>query len=301
VSENGPDAESRRGDGRGRGTVDRGRTDDQSVTPAERVQRLRAENERLRREYQRSRRVEYDRTAAGLAVLGVVGVAAGAALPIVREVLLVLGGIGLFAAVLTRFLAPEQFVPLDVAEGLYDATAETRADLVAELELAGDPRYVPTTEGVRLFVPRRDGASLPEAEALRSTLVVPDDSRRGVAFSPAGETLFDEFRWTLDGSLGESPGAVAARLADGLTEGLELVERASVDVDAAGRRVSMRLSGVPFGSVDRFDHPVVSFVGVGLATGLDTTVSVADARLDEDDALVAYTWDAATDGDEADA
>ena len=276
---------------------------DQMTMASERVQQLRAENGRLRREYQRAKRVEYGRTAIGLAAVGVVAVGGAALFPSVREVLLIIGSIGLFSAVLTRFLTPERFLPVDVAEGIYDSVDDTRGALVAELELVGDARYVPTEgPGVRLYVPQREAASLPDSADLQSTLVVPeDDDRRGVAFSPSGKTLFREFRRTLSGSLGDTPRSAARQLAEGASEGLELVDSANVEVDTAGRRVTMRFSGVPFGAVDRMDHPVVSFVGVGLATGLETAVSVADARRDGDESVVTFTWDGEleTKGDES--
>lgn len=273
--------------------------DERSVAAAERVQRLRAENERLRREYGRARRAEYGRTAAGLAVVGALAVGAAVVFPSVREVLLIVGGIGLFAAVLTRFLTPEQFLPVDVAEGIYDSIDETRGSLVAELELAGRMRYVPAEEAVRLYVSQREGAPLPDPADLQSTLVVPeDDGRRGVAFAPSGKTLFREFRRTLSEPLAGTPRAAASQLSDGVSSGLELVDRVRTEVDSAGRRVTIRFSGAPFGAVDRTDHPVVSFVGVGLATGLDTAVTVVDARRDDDESVVTYTWEATTDADE---
>jgi hypothetical protein len=287
----GPTAGSPRSDDRGGRPASGG---SQPATAADRIRRLRAENERLRREYDHARRLEYRRTATGLAAVGALAVGAAAVFPSVREVLIVVGSIGLFSAVLTRFLTPERFLPIDVAEGIYEAVDETRGSLVADLDLAGDARYVPTEGGaVRLFVPQREGAPLPDPDDLQSTLVVPaDGDRRGVAFSPSGETLFREFGRTLGGSLGETPGVVAPQLAEGLSDGLELVDSASVEVDGGGNRVSMRLDGVPFGPVDRVDHPVVSFAGVGLATGLGTAVSVVDARVDDDGAAVTYAWDA---------
>ncbi|WP_318568711.1 hypothetical protein [Salinigranum marinum] len=276
---------------------------DQMAMASERVQQLRAENGRLRREYQHAKRVEYGRTAIGLAAVGVVAVGGAALFPSVREVLLIIGSIGLFSAVLTRFLTPERFLPVDVAEGIYDSVDETRGALVAELELVGDAQYVPTEgPGVRLYVPQREAASLPDSADLQSTLVVPeDDDRRGVAFSPSGKTLFREFRRTLSGSLGDTPRSAARQLAEGASEGLELVDSANVEVDTAGQRVTMRLSGVPFGAVDRMDHPIVSFVGVGLATGLQTAVSVADARRDGDESVVTFTWDGELETERGDA
>jgi hypothetical protein len=283
------------------------RFDEEGMTSAETLQdtaeleRLRVENERLREEYRRARRVEYGRTALGLGLVGVLAVGAGVVFPTAREVLLIIGAIGLFSAVLTRFVTPGQFLPVGVAEGVYDAVDESRGALVAELGLDGSARYVPLDEGstVRLFVPQNDQVPLPSAEDLRSTLVVSQDtSRRGVAFTPTGRTLFREFEDTLQGALSETPRSAAQELAEGLTDGLELVDSADVEVDTDGRRVSLRLRDVPFGAVDRIDHPVVSFVGVGLATGLGTAVSVADARRDESEAVVSYVWTELSEADD---
>jgi hypothetical protein len=265
------------------------------------LERLQVENERLREEYHRARRVEYGRTALGLGVVGILAVGAGVLFPSAREVLLIIGAIGLFSAVLTRFVTPGQFLPVDVAEGVYDAVDESRAALVAELGLGGDSRYVPLDDGstVRLFVPKSDEVPLPDDEDLRSTLVVSQDTpRRGVAFTPTGRTLFREFEDTLQGELSETPRSAAQELAEGLTDGLELVDSVDVEVDTDSRRVSLRLRDVPFGAVDRVDHPVVSFVGVGLATGLGTPISVADARRDESEAVVSYVWTELSEADE---
>jgi hypothetical protein len=265
------------------------------------LERLQVENERLREEYHRARRVEYGRTALGLGVVGILAVGAGVLFPSAREALLIIGAIGLFSAVLTRFVTPGQFLPVDVAEGVYDAVDESRAALVAELGLGGDSRYVPLDDGstVRLFVPKSDEVPLPDDEDLRSTLVVSQDTpRRGVAFTPTGRTLFREFEDTLQGELSETPRSAAQELAEGLTDGLELVDSVDVEVDTDSRRVSLRLRDVPFGAVDRVDHPVVSFVGVGLATGLGTPISVADARRDESEAVVSYVWTELSEADE---
>jgi hypothetical protein len=270
-----------------------GTVSSQELRGADELERLRVENERLRQEYRRTRRAEYNRTALGLGLVGLVAVGAAVLFPSAREVLLIIGAIGLFSAVLTRFVTPGRFLPVDVAEGVYDAVDESRGALVAELGLSGSARYVPLDDGstIRLFVPQNDEVPLPSADDLRSTLVVSQDaSRRGVAFTPTGRTLFREFEDTLQGELSETPRSAAQELAEGLTDGLELVDSADVEVDTDSRRVSLRLRDVPFGAVDRVDHPVVSFVGVGLATGLGTPVSVTDARRDESEAVVSYVW-----------
>jgi hypothetical protein len=48
-----------------------------------------------------------------------------------------------------------------------------------------------------------------------------------------------------------------------------LVAGTEVDVGAAEGRVSMRVTASSYGPVNHFDHPVVSLLAVGLASGLD--------------------------------
>jgi len=260
------------------------------------LERLRVENERLRREYDRSRKVEYGRTAVGLAVVGVAALVGAIAFPVVREVLLIVGSIGLFAAVLTRFLMPEQFLPIDVAEGVYNGVAESRRGLIGELGLTGDPAYISTEEGsIRLFVPQYDETPLPDPEDVRSAFVVSErDGQRGVTFTPTGAALFREFKRTLQEPLADRPSEVAFQLSEGLSGGLELVDPGDIDVEAATTSVTVELSDPPFGDASRIDHPLVSFVGVGLATALKASVTVADIRVDDDRATVTYTWETET-------
>jgi len=79
-----------------------------------------------------------------------------------------------------------------------------------------------------------------------------------------------------------------------LSGGLELVDPGDVDVEAATASVTVELSDPPFGDASRIDHPLVSFVGVGLATALKASVTVADIRVDDDRATVTYTWETET-------
>src|SRR5699024_5189946 len=102
---------------------------------------LREENQRLREEYARARRTQYRRTALALAAVGLLATLGGVALPDSRTVLFALGGTGLFAAALTRYLTPEQFISASVGEGIYGSLAATEAALVAELGLQDERLY----------------------------------------------------------------------------------------------------------------------------------------------------------------
>lgn len=282
--------------------TDDGATADAAPEAAElraRIDLLAAENRRLRREYARARRSQYRRSALGLFVVGAVALAGAALFPVTRDVLLVVGSIGVFAAVLTFYLTPERFVPASVGGGVYEARAETGAALVAALGLTATRVYVPTGDGADaeqpawLFVPQHQEYEIPPVDALERPFVVTDDERRrGVSLAPTGGALFTEFSRALSGPLAETPRPLSDQLADALVEQFELVESIGVEVDTEGKRITVAVSGSTYGDVDRFDHPVVSFLGVGMAVGLDrpvvTDVAAGDDRSDH---LVTVRWE----------
>jgi hypothetical protein len=139
-----------------------------------RLEVLREENERLRREYARARRSQYRQTAIGLGVLGTLAAVAAILFPEQSPILLALGGTGLFGAVLTYYLTPEQFVPATVGERIHRAHTANQAALIDDLGLQDDRLYVPTPERetmARLFVPQRADHELPPADVLDHLLL----------------------------------------------------------------------------------------------------------------------------------
>ena len=272
--------------------------DETAADLAAQVELLAAENRRLREEYVRARQTTHRRTALGLFAVGALAVLGALALPGSRDVLLALGGTGLFAGVLTYYLTPERFVAAETGERVYAALAATGAQLVAELGLRDDRVYVPVGEtgaGVRLFVPSRSAFAVPPRDELDSLFVVTDDDReRGVSLSPTGAGLYREFESAMVGTVEEHPAALADQLADALAEGFELVESASADADPERGRATVEVAGSVYGPVDRFDHPVASLFAVGLAATLDRPVSL-DVTPAEDgpaDYFVTCEWDA---------
>lgn len=255
--------------------ADPGAADPAEALRAE-VASLAAENERLRDAYAGTRRAAYRRSAAGLAVLGLVAVGGGLALPDGRSVLFVLGAIGLFGAVLTTYLTPERFVAASVGRAVYGALADNEAALAAELGLADEHVYVPTgpARGVRLFVPQAGTDGTPAPADLEATLVATDDTV-GLALDPSGADLLREFEASLAGDLADSPARLVGQLAEALTDQFELVRSVRFDVDAADGRATVGVAGSAYGRVDRFDHPVASLVASGLARGLGRPVTLA--------------------------
>ena len=256
-----------------------------------RLELLSEENNRLRAEYRRARRTSYRRTALAMAVIGALVGGGGLLFPSSRTVLFALAGTGLFAAVLIYFLTPEQFVSAAVGERTYAAHAAIGDELVESLGLAEATVYLPTgnatdaNAGVRLFRPQHREYDVPPEDDADTLFIVTDDERqRGVATPPTGSGLFHEFESMVDDTADGLP-ELADQLADALTEGFELVESATSDVDEDDGRISIGIRGSQYGAVDRFDHPVASFVAVGMVNAteqpvtLDTTAS-GDDRVD---------------------
>lgn len=258
---------------------------------------LTEENEQLRESYIRAKQAQYRRTALGLGLIGLLAAAAGMLVPEARDVLFALGGIGLFGAVLTYYLTPEQFVSADVGRDVYTALAGNEAALVDELGLSETRLYVPTESGddpVRLFVPQREAYSIPEDEALAHSIVVTEtDTTRGVAFTPSGGPLFEAFEAARSGPAAETPAAIATQLTDAVVEQFELVDSATPDVDPEDSRLTVAIDGSVYGSLDRFDHPVASVIAVGLAAGLNTPVTLEQPTTngDKSESLLTYRWD----------
>ncbi|WP_265111035.1 hypothetical protein [Halosolutus halophilus] len=244
---------------------------------------LAEENRRLREEYARARQSRYRRTAIGLAAVGVVALAGGLLFPDTRAVFVALGATGVFGAVLTYSLTPGQFVAAAVGERVYAASAANGAAIAAELGLSDERLYLPPTQAraVQLYVPLHRESDAPAA---RDGPFVLEEPGRGLLLDPTGGTLFAEFERALAGDLASTPEPLARQLCDGLVEQFELAAGAEPDVDADAGRVTVAVSNSAFGAVDRFDHPIGSFLAVGLAQGLDRSVElevdVGDERAD---------------------
>lgn len=265
------------------------------------VELLREENRRLRTEYAHTRRTEYRRAALGMGALGVLAGLGGLMFPATRATLFALAGIGIFTAVLTYYLTPERFVAASVGERTYAARAALGTDLVAELGLQDTHVYVPTTStgaemaNVKLFVPQHVEYTVPDEAALGSPVVVTEDERaRGVALPPTGAMLFREFDQTMLDTLADTPDELAAQLTEALVEGFELADDAVLDHPLDENRLTIGIQGSTFGAVDRFDHPIVSFIATGLAVGLETPISMKTVDADDErfDYLLTYTWNA---------
>lgn len=252
---------------------------DEQLDQAARAELLAEENRRLRSEYARAQQSKYRRTAYGLGAVGSLAVLGGLLFTSGREVLFALGATGLFGAILTLYLTPGQFVTADVGERVYAAMAANEAALAEDLGLSDEQIYVPVSEQtVRLYIPQRAEFEIP---ADSSGPLIVDDASRGLLLETTGSALFEEFSEVLTPGLATTESSLAPQLADGLVEQFELATAVDPDVDSEGDRVTFAVSDSAFGSLDRIDHPVVSFLAVGMATARERPVTVDVARGDE--------------------
>lgn len=266
-----------------------------------RVRRLEEENDQLRKQYRTVRESRYARTALGLATVGVMFGLLGFVVIDAQEVLFVIAATGLFGAILTRFLTPERLVSLDVGEGIYAVLASNEASIADQLGLSSTRVYVTTERGTRLFVPEVDKYEreiFDTDEEFDGPLVVGETaSRSGLSLRPTAEPLLRVYEEQHGGDLPPVPREAVLALSEGLTDALEIAASADTDLDVDEGRVTFEISEFLFGPPSRFDHPISSFLGTGLATALDTPteVEVTTARRQEEQTLlVTCRWDSAT-------
>lgn len=242
------------------------------------VELLAEENKQLRDSYTQAKRTQYQKTATGLALLGAFAVVGSFYVQSIRDVLVILGGIGLFSGLLTYYITPEQFVSADVGQATYRALADNEAALIEELGLSDTYIYVPTSagDGVRLFVPRDEAKPLPSVESLNQTVVVPDDSTAGgVALNPSGIRLFKSFEESLAGSASTTPDVLADQLADAVVRQFELAQTVTTDINRESDRLTVEIAGSAYGPINEFDHPVASLFATGFAYMIGCPVSLA--------------------------
>ena len=257
---------------------------------AARIELLAEENHRLRAEYARAKQSKYRRTAYGLFTVGLVTVAVGLLVTDGREVLLTLGVTGLFGGVLTFYLTPSRFVAADVSERIYAAMANNYEGLVSQLGLSDIRLYIPATElPARLYVPQSREYQIPDPDD--GPLVV-EQGERGLLVQATGALLYWEFEQTTSVPVATGPEQLATQLMDALSQQFELVDAVDADAETAAGRLTFRLSGGTFGNLDRFDHPIPSFVAASYATALDTPVRLeVDPTTDRADWLVTLRWE----------
>lgn len=218
--------------------------------------------------------LEGRRTALGFFLLAPLGVLAGVLVPDGEEVLFALAGIAAFAGVITYAIDDRRLIDADTGERVYAAYARNLGRLIDPAHRNGRPSYRPASalDGADpgLVVP----AERP-SERQANGLAMDDGDP---VLEPTGLAFYREFERTSgdrpdDGLVTTARTELPHAVADALVDRFELVDRAVV-LEVTDARVELLVTNPTFGPLDRFDHPVVSFVGTSLASGLDRSVTV---------------------------
>ena len=251
----------------------------ESSDPSERITELealidvlRTENNRLRTDYARARKVSHRKTALALAAIGVMAVLGGVMLPDVRPVLFVTGAIGLFGGVLTWFLTPARVVPVSVGESVYDAATTTLAGLRDELGLQAITVYVPVGDRTRGFIPRDREFELPENVA--HAFPNDTDGSQGLSFAPSGQQLTREVDRIRTTKTPDTALDAIEQIADSLVEHFEVADRIAVEKEAEFQKFTVSVDKPAFGSLTRLDHPIVSALACAAAQAVDEPVVI---------------------------
>lgn len=268
------------------------------------VEVLQEENRRLRTDYVRARQSEYRRAAIALSVLGSIAGVGGVIFPDVRSTLFGLAGIGFVSAILIYYLTPTHVATTEVGERVYATLATLGQAISSDLGLQETQIYVPTKTdagpaslNARLFIPLHTSYTIPDPKELTSVFVVQtNEQTRGVSLPPTGALLFREFHQTMIDDFATTPDAMADQLTEAIGEGFELASDVVADLDVADGRLTVGINNSTFGAIDRFDHPLPSFIATGLAAGLQTPVEITAFTTDDDqfDYTLTFTWDADT-------
>lgn len=188
-----------------------------------------------------------------------------------------LGGTAVVAGALNHLLVPGRDLPPAVTESVYTAFASAAENVVAERDLSEHRVYVPASgrSSARLVVPAAGGDPLARDWAAEDAISPAD-----AVFTPTGEPLYRAYRRTRTASDGTDTERVLSRLADALEGGFELVEGVSATASDDAATVTVEASVLP--EFDRIDHPVASFLAVGLAREFGRPVVVESVHADTD-------------------
>jgi hypothetical protein len=241
------------------------------------LEMLRNENVRLRKETED--RVTSKGAAGLFLVIAAVALAGAIVIPAARDVLIALGGTGAFGAVLILLLTKERLLPASVTRSMTTALGANNATLLAELEADGTPQYVPAdlnSVGVKLFCPRDDTVDIPRAADLDGVIVARDNEYHGLSLDPSGRNLFLTFE-ALDVDLPDDPEVAVEGLTETVTEQFEIADSVRVDhldlgPDGGLSELRLRIDGSVVGEIDHRDHPLQSFIAIGLARALDSPI-----------------------------
>ena len=195
-----------------------------------------------------------------------------------QTVAIAVGSTFLFGFLLVILLSTEQYVQASVHEGVYRDMARNEAALIEARNHTRILVYVPRSsveDSATLFAPKHSDFRIPDEPALDSLFVTTEtEQEEGIALSPSAASMFSEFESRSVPALSADPAELSIQLIGGLVEGFELAKEADAEVNRESDSIKFEIELSGYEEGIGFDHPIISFLGVGLANGLDRPVSV---------------------------
>lgn len=260
----------------------------------ERNRELRVENERLRSVT--GPRVTYRQGAVLFTLVSAAAVAGTVLYPESRDVLIAVAGVGVFGAVLFGILVQEWLLSASISRALYDTLWRNERRIASRLRVDEASRYVPSgvdSIGVRLYLSRSFDDPIPSGASLDSTVLTVDD-RYTLLLEPTGKELVDVFERT-NGALPDDIQAAAVTLREAVVQEFDLAVGAEIadlrlSTDGGQNRLRVRVWGSVLGDATRLDHPIRSFIGVGLARLVEAPIESEAWTDDNDNAVLVFSW-----------
>lgn len=224
--------------------------------------------------------------SAGLIFVGLLFVGAAVFMENYRALSLALGATGLFGGFLSRFLVLSRFDHATLAADVFQQANSDRIVLLSATDREV-PTYVPGENGVRLVL-----SAPPRDKRHQESAGEPPKHEVGeISLNPAGVPFIRAVEGMLGGGYAEEVDSLCEQLVDGLENGLLVAEIGEIDLRTKDNIVTFEVEESVYGLNSNLEHPITSYFGVGLATGLGCPIFVQTQDESNDKLLITCRWE----------
>lgn len=205
------------------------------------------------------------RMGLGFLITGLISLGLGMTNPSLRTILYPLGLISILVAILSIYFPSTNRVPIELVE------------ILVQMRSHDFDQIVDSDEYYTYYLPKPRSSFQSESILVVSDTAMQDETRfdeHEIQIRPVGDLMFDVFLDNLKGGTSRNPEILSLQLSEALTELFELVGNVSPHVYADKNTVEFRVDLFEEMSINKLDHPVVSFLAVGLVHGLKKKVTV---------------------------
>lgn len=218
--------------------------------------------------------------AVGLLLVAAAAAAGTVVAPEFGDVLVALAGTGVYGAVLLVTLTRGRYVPASVSRSIYEALSENETAIASEFGFDGGFRYVPgdsPADEVRLAALRTEEQ---QTSAIMTSGGTPTDAPTALFLKPTGSELFAEFEASY-GDLPDDPEEALEALVEAAKDEFELADSLTIKEETGDALGTLRATGSVVGDTTHIDHPLQSFVSVGLVKTVGKPISAESRAVPE--------------------